>query len=73
MAFPFPYLSISPAFNNLMEKGLQKLRSDALTIFRAALEAVDPERSVLTHLERDGQTLLAGGERLELSERGRVF
>jgi glycerate 2-kinase len=56
-----------------MEKELQKLRADAMTIFRAALEAVEPERAVLSHLERDGDILVAGGERMELPERGRVF
>ncbi len=64
------HLTISPDF---MEQGLHKLRTDAMTIFRAALEAVDPERSVLAHLQRCDDTLLAGAERLELTEGGRVF
>jgi glycerate 2-kinase len=42
-------------------------RKDALQIFRAALDAADPEQAVLRHLKFDGRALLAGHRRYRLS------
>jgi glycerate 2-kinase len=47
-------------------------RRHALQIFRAALEAADPERAVLTHLGCDGRTLIAGKKRYPLSRFDRI-
>jgi hydroxypyruvate reductase len=47
-------------------------RRHALQIFRAALEAADPERAVLTHLRSDGRTLTFGKKRIPLSRFNRI-
>lgn len=49
------------------------LRRHALAIFRAALEASDPEAAVLRHLRLDGRTLVAGRRRYALDRFGRVY
>jgi glycerate 2-kinase len=45
----------------------QPHRKHALEIFRAALEAADPEEAVARHLRFDGRTLRAGSRRYALS------
>ncbi len=44
----------------------------ALRIFRAALDAADPGRAILTHLRFDGHTLQAGRHRYPLSKFDRI-
>lgn len=48
-------------------------RKHALQIFRAALQAADPERAVLRHLSFDGKTLVAGRRRYLLSAFDRIL
>ena len=43
-----------------------KLRSQALRIFRAALDASDPGRAILHHVRISGRFLIAGGRRYNL-------
>jgi glycerate 2-kinase len=47
-------------------------RRDALRIFRAALQAADPEQAVLNHLSFDGQVLKAGRKRYKLGAFDRI-
>ena len=47
-------------------------RHHALRIFRAALQAADPERAVLNHISFDGRVLKAGRKRYELSAFDRI-
>jgi glycerate 2-kinase len=47
-------------------------RKNALQIFRAALDAADPEQAVLRHLKFDGRALLAGRRRYRLSQFDRI-
>lgn len=49
------------------------LRSDALSIFKAALAAADPVEAVLRHVRVNGDTLIAGGRRYRLSRFERIF
>jgi glycerate 2-kinase len=44
----------------------------ALQIFKAALQAADPEQAVLRHLRLDGKTLVAGRRRYRLSQFDRI-
>ncbi len=44
----------------------------ALQIFRAALEAADPDRAVTRHLKFDGRTLIAGRKRYRLADFNRI-
>jgi hydroxypyruvate reductase len=53
---------------NVSAKG--KSSREALSIFRAALEAADPARAVRSHVRLQGQTLVVGGGPLEGSEAG---
>ncbi len=47
-------------------------RHHALQIFRAALEAADPQRAVLEHLSFDGRTLKLGRKRFSVSSFERI-
>ncbi len=47
-------------------------RRHALQIFRAALQAADPEQAVLRYLKSDGATLTAGRRRYRLSQFDRI-
>jgi glycerate 2-kinase len=47
-------------------------RHDALRIFRAALQAADPERAVLKHVSFDGRVLRVGRKRYHLSAFDRI-
>ncbi len=51
----------------------QKLRKDALAIFRAALKAADPVNAVLAHFRLDCGTLIAGGRRYRLADFRNVY
>jgi hydroxypyruvate reductase len=50
-----------------------RLRRDALSIFRASLQAADPEQAILRHLAVDGPALRAGGRRYDLNRFDRVL
>ncbi len=50
-----------------------KLRQDAIAIFMAGLSAVDPEKAIVDHLSLEGNTVIAGEERIELHPEGRVL
>jgi hydroxypyruvate reductase len=47
-------------------------KKHALRIFRAALDAADPDRAVSRHLKFDGRTLVAGKTRYRLSDFDRI-
>jgi len=49
------------------------LREDATAIFRAGVAAVEPRKAVLSHLLLEGDTLVAGGARIDLDPEGKVF
>jgi hydroxypyruvate reductase len=49
------------------------VKKHALQIFRAALDAAEPQHAVLRHLRFDGRTLIAGKQRYNLMDSGRVF
>lgn len=49
------------------------MKKHALQIFRAALDAADPQHAVLRHLRSDGRTLTAGRRRYRLMDTDRVF
>jgi glycerate 2-kinase len=51
----------------------KKLRSQALKIFRAALDASDPTAAILRHVRVAGDSLVAGGRKYRLSSFRRVF
>lgn len=48
-------------------------RKHALQIFRAALDAADPQRAVLRNLKFDGRTLTAARRRYSLSKFDRIY
>ncbi len=48
-------------------------RGHALRIFRAALRAADPVRAVLAHVRREGETLIAGERRYDLSSFRNIY
>ena len=48
-------------------------RKHALQIFRAALDAADPQRAVLHNLKFDGRTLIAARRRYSLSKFDRIY
>jgi len=50
-----------------------KLRSQALRIFKAALDASNPGRAILHHVRISGRFLIAGGRRYNLGSYQRVF
>jgi len=50
-----------------------KLRADAITIFRASLEAVDPVNAVKTHLKRNGNRLELQGQEHDLGKFKNVY
>ena len=52
---------------------LKKLKADANRIFKAALEAVDPEASVRRHVARDGRQLRLGDRTLDLQAFDRIL
>jgi glycerate 2-kinase len=49
------------------------VRKAALQIFKAALDAAEPQSAVLRHLRYDGRTLIAGRQRYSLLGDGRVY
>jgi glycerate 2-kinase len=49
------------------------LHRQALRIFQAALRAADPVQAVLRHLRREGETLIAGGWRYDLSSTRNIY
>ena len=49
------------------------MKKDALQIFRAALDAADPQHAVMRHLHSDGRVLTAGKHRYPLTGIERVF
>jgi len=51
----------------------KKLKSQALKIFRAALDASDPARAVLRHVRLSGDSLITGRRKYALSAFHRVF
>lgn len=50
-----------------------RLRKDAISIFRAGLAAVEPVEAVRSHLILDGSTLLAGEDAIPLPDHGRIL
>ncbi len=48
-------------------------RSHALRIFRAALRAADPVQAVLRHVRREGEVLIAGERRYDLSSFRNIY
>ena len=50
----------------------KKLRSQALKIFRAALDASDPAGAILRHLRLTGDVLVAGNKKYRLSSFRRI-
>jgi glycerate 2-kinase len=57
----------------LVKPQLQRLRSDALAIFAAALQAADAGEALRRHLSFERGVLRAGDTRLRLSEFDRIF
>lgn len=49
------------------------LHRQALRIFHAALQAADPVQAVLRHVSREGEVLMAGGRRYDLSSLRNVY
>ncbi|MEO8100211.1 MAG: glycerate kinase [Acidobacteriota bacterium] len=49
------------------------MKKAALQIFRAALDAAEPQHAVLRHLRYDGRTLIAGRQRYRMTDVDRVF
>ena len=58
---------------NAEQSILQEMRKQALEIFQAALRAVDPVDAILRHVRREGESLLIGERRLELSDFDKVL
>ena len=58
---------------NAEQSILQEMRNQALEIFQAALRAVDPVDAILRHVRREGESLLIGERRLELSNFDRIL
>ncbi len=52
---------------------LEEMRTQALEIFQAALRAVDPVDAILKHVRMEGESLLIGERRLELSNFDRIL
>jgi glycerate 2-kinase len=52
---------------------LEEMRGQAFEIFKAALRAVDPVEAILKHVKREGEGLLIGETRLELSKFDRIL
>jgi glycerate 2-kinase len=52
---------------------LEEMRGQALEIFKAALRAVDPVEAILKYVKREGEGLLIGETRLELSKFDRIL
>ncbi len=55
------------------ESILKEMRSQALEIFHAALRAVEPVDAVIHHVRMEGESLLIGERRLELSNFDRIL
>jgi hydroxypyruvate reductase len=55
------------------ESVLEEMRKQALEIFQAALRAVEPEEAILKHVKMEGESLLIGKRRLELSKFDRIL
>ncbi len=49
------------------------LRRQALRIFRAALQAADPARALLRHVQKNGDTLIAGRRRYRLGDFQNIY
>lgn len=56
-----------------MKAGNRKVRKDALSIMRAALDAADPDQAVARHFRISGSSLVAGKSRYTLSKFRRIF
>lgn len=52
---------------------IQRMRSEAMQIFKAALAAVDPEEAIQRHVKIDGGTLIVGDARFPLEQYDRVI
>ena len=52
---------------------LEQMRNQALEIFQAALRAVEPVDAILKHVKMEGESLLIGERRLELSKFDRIL
>lgn len=52
---------------------MASLRAQALRIFRAALKAADPCQAVLQHVQREGEVLIAGRQKYDLSAFRNVY
>jgi glycerate 2-kinase len=52
---------------------LEQMRGQALEIFQAALRAVEPVEAILNHVKMEGESLLIGERRLELSNFDRIL
>ena len=52
---------------------LEEMRNQALEIFQAALRAVEPVDAILKHVKMEGESLLIGERRLELSKFDRIL
>ena len=58
---------------NARQSILEEMRGQALEIFRAALRAVEPVDAILKHVRMEGESLLIGERRLELSKFDRIL
>jgi glycerate 2-kinase len=52
---------------------LEEMRGQAFEIFQAALRAVEPVEATLKHVKREGESLLIGETRLDLSKFDRIL
>ena len=52
---------------------LEEMRKQALEIFQAALQAVDPVEAIYEHMKIEGESLLIGKRRLELSKFDKIL
>ncbi len=52
---------------------LEEMRNQALEIFQAALRAVEPVEAILKHVKMEGESLLIGKRRMELSKFDRIL
>jgi glycerate 2-kinase len=52
---------------------LEEMRNQALEIFQAALRAVEPVDAILKHVKMEGESLLIGKKRMELSKFDRIL
>jgi len=57
---------------NSTKEILRQMREDALGIFNAALQAVDPAQAILDHCSREGDLLQLGSQRFDLAAIDRI-